>query len=154
VEPDFASQLIDRVGVLRQPAELDLLIFFARHPRTLMTSQQIAAFVGYGPQLTAESLEVLLGAGLITRSQKPPHAARFYVFAPAAGAEWIHEVFELATTRPGRLALRRALAARSPVPAATLPQPAGREVEARVPRPFLLRVSDRDALSGEQREEA
>ena len=154
MEHDSASQLVDRIGVLQQPAELDLLIFFARHPRALMTSEEIAALVGYRPQQTAEALEALLRAGLITRAQKPPHAPRLYEFAPAAGAEWIYEVFELAMTRPGRVALRRALAARLPVPAATLPQPAGHEVEARGRRPFLVRTSACDAEPGEQREEA
>jgi DNA-binding MarR family transcriptional regulator len=136
VDHDQARQLIDRISVLRQSSDLDLLIFFARHPRTLMASEQLAALTGYRLQQTADSLEVLLKAGLITRSQKAPSASRLYVFVPAAGAEWIHEIFTLATTRPGRVALRCALAARSQAPPGA---PAEKVPEVPGPRPVLVR---------------
>ena len=155
MEHDRAVELVARIGVLHQLSDLDLLIFFARHPRILIASEPLAALTGYGPQQTAESLEVLVNAGLITRSQKPPRTPSLYLFVPAAGAEWIHELFKLATTRTGRIALRRALAARSQAPRAALPDAAGIPVEARAPRRFLVTTSlPRSAPSGEQREEA
>ena len=139
MEHDRAGQLLDRIGVLGQPADLDLLIFFARHPRVLIATDRLAALTGYEPEQTAGSLDVLLNAGLITLAQKPSGAPRLYVFVPAAGAEWIHELFTIATTPPGRVALRRALAARSKPAAATRPKPAGRDREAARRRPFLVR---------------
>ena len=71
MEHDRAGQLVDRIGVLGQPADLDFLIFFARHPRILIATDRLAALTGYRPQQTADSLAVLLKAGLITGSQKP-----------------------------------------------------------------------------------
>jgi hypothetical protein len=76
-----ADRLLDRIGMLRHPCDLDLLLFVARHPRTLITSKQIAAWLGYELKQIADSLEVLLEGGLRTRRQNPTHAARMYVFA-------------------------------------------------------------------------
>lgn len=39
--------LLQSVGVLRHPCDLDLLLFFNRHPRALLTSERLAAYVGY-----------------------------------------------------------------------------------------------------------
>jgi len=38
-----ARRLVERIGVLRNACDLDLLLFFVRHPRALLTSEQIAA---------------------------------------------------------------------------------------------------------------
>jgi hypothetical protein len=73
-----ADRLLDRIGMLRHPCDLDLLLFVARHPRTLITSKQIAAWLGYELKQIADSLEVLLEGGLRTRRQNPTHAARRY----------------------------------------------------------------------------
>lgn len=40
--------LLDGVPTLRRACDLDLLLFFARRPVSLLTSEQLAAFVGYG----------------------------------------------------------------------------------------------------------
>lgn len=115
MDQDEARRLLDRIGVLRQPCDLDLLIFFARHPRSLLTSESLARFLGYGLKQIADSLEVLLAAGLITRVQVPTHAARLYVFAiddkdgGDGNGTWVHRLLEVASTRGGRLALRGAL---------------------------------------------
>jgi hypothetical protein len=116
MEQDQARNLLDHVGVLRHPCDLDLLVFFARHPRTLMTSEQLAALTGYGVQQTAESLDRLLKAELLTRTQNPTHAARMYVFAASTTDGWLPPLLEFGSTRRGRLAIRRVLA----------PPPAGR----------------------------
>lgn len=109
---DDARRLLDRIGVVRHACDLDLLIFFARHPRSLLASESLATFLGYDLKDIADSLEVLLAAGLLTRSQTPAHAARLYVFAIThadGNGHWLHSLLEMAQTRDGRLALRNAL---------------------------------------------
>lgn len=134
-----ARRLLDRIDVLRHPSDLDLLIFFARHPRSLLASEQLAAFLGYGVKDVAASLDLLLRAALITRTPNPSHSARLYVFSvDGPSSEWLPELLKLASTREGRLAiiweLRRRVSG------------AIRESEAPVPpdaaergRPFLVR---------------
>jgi hypothetical protein len=114
MERQEAHWLIARVGVLRHACDLDLLIFFVRHPRSLLTSEQLAAFVGCElPQLSA-SLDVLINAGLLTRTQNPTHAARLYVFRPdTTDHEWLPSFIQHASTRAGRIALKEALGRQS-----------------------------------------
>jgi|SRR5262245_12153809 len=107
---DFARRLVDRIDLLRNPCDLDLLVFFARHSRTLLASEQLAIFLGYEFTQVAASLDVLQRAGLITMSQNPLDTAHIYVFTPGdQGAGWLPELLHLASTREGRLALVRAL---------------------------------------------
>ena len=109
-----AGRLLDQHDVLRYPRDLDLLVFFARHPRTLLSSGQIAAFLGYGTNDIATSLELLLEAGFVTRTPHPRHAARMYVLAATPpGGEWLPALRQLAATREGRLALIREIRRRS-----------------------------------------
>ncbi len=113
-----ARRLLDRIRVLKHVCDLDLLVFFARHPRSLLASELLASFLGYDLKDIAASLDVLLGAGLLKRAQTPAHAARLYVFAlngahvgPDGG--WLPALLEMASTRQGRLALRETLRRRS-----------------------------------------
>jgi MarR family protein len=149
LEQDQARDLLDRVGVLRHPCDLDLLVFFARHPRTLMTSEQLAALTGYGVQQTAKSLDRLLKAELLTRTQNPRHAARMYVFAARTTDGSLAPLLELGSTRRGRLALRGVLA---PPPAGrtgVLITPAATDVPAaKHARPLLAR--QRSDAAGER----
>ena len=110
MEDDHIRRLLDRIGVVRDPCDLDLLLFFVRHPRALLSSDQIAAFLGYDVKQLGQSLDVLLAAELLTRTQHPTRAARMYVFA-AGGTDggWLASLVELASTREGRLAMRDAL---------------------------------------------
>lgn len=109
-----ALDLLDRVGVLRNRTDLDLLVFFAEHPSSLLAMDSLAGFVGCGHSQIAASIEVLLDAGLLQRRQTPAHAARLYVFEPdAAAGAWLPALLALSGTREGRLALREALVARS-----------------------------------------
>jgi hypothetical protein len=118
-----AVELLERVGVLRNRTDLDLLVFFAEHPSSLLAMDSLAGFVGCGHTQIAASLEVLLAAGLLQRRQTPAHAARLYVFEPDAAARaWLPALLTLSGTREGRLALREALVARAGESA-----PAGRE---------------------------
>lgn len=111
---DDAGPLLDQLDVLRHPSDLDLLIFFARHPRALLASEHLARFLGYGAKEIAASVDLLLEAGFLTRTPNPKHAARMYVFAPVApGGDWLLAVLQRASTRNGRLALMSALRRRS-----------------------------------------
>ena len=112
---DDAGRLLDQVDVLRHPSDLDLLVFFARHPRTLLSSEHIAAFLGYGVKEIAASLELLLEARFLTRTPHPRHAARMYVLAVTPpGDGWLRALTRLASTRDGRLALISELRHRFP----------------------------------------
>lgn len=105
-----ARSLLDRIGVLRHPCDLDLLLFFARHPRTLLTSEQLAVWLGYEFNQIADSLEVLMVARLLTRTQNPTCEARMYVFdTDGPNVNWLHVLLESGSTRDGRLALIEAL---------------------------------------------
>ena len=107
--------LLDRIEVIRLPCDLDLLLFFVRHPRALLTSEQIAAFLGYGLKDIAKSLDVLLAAGLLRRRQNPSHSAAMYIFLVNDTADgWLPPLLRLASMRAGRLGLRKALAHLAP----------------------------------------
>ena len=104
---ELARRLVDRPGVLHHLCDLDLLVFFVRHPRTLMSSEQLAGFLGYGLQQMSDSLDNLLGARLLTRTPEPAHAARMYVFSPpGTDAGWLTDLIRLAATQDGRMVLR------------------------------------------------
>lgn len=110
MKPDNAQRLLDRIGVLRHPCDLDLLIFFARHPRTLLASEQLAVLLGYEFTQLAASLDLLVGPGLVTRTANPAYHAQMYVFAAGdSSVGWLPELLQVASTREGRLAMLQAL---------------------------------------------
>jgi hypothetical protein len=95
---------------VRNACDLDLLVFLHRHPRTLLTSEQLAAFVGYDIKEIAESLETFIEAGLLERTQNPMHAARMYLLVldePPNGG--IRDLLKLGSTRSGRQGVLRVL---------------------------------------------
>lgn len=108
---DDANRLLDRIEILGNPCDLDVLVFFARHPRTLLSNNQLAVLLGCEFTQIAASLDVLQRAGLITVSENPIDVAQAYVFVTIAdqGAGWLPDLLQLASTREGRLALVRAL---------------------------------------------
>lgn len=111
---DDAQTLLGRIEALRHPCDLDLLIFFVKHPHTLMASEQLATFMGYDIKQLAQSLDVLLEAGLVTRSQTRAQVARMYELAGGGiHGGWLPSLVSLASTRAGRLALIRAMKKRS-----------------------------------------
>jgi hypothetical protein len=111
---DDAATLLDRIGVLRRPSDLDLLIFFARHPRALLSSEHLAAFLGYRAKDIAASLDLLVDGGFVSRTPHPKQTARLYVIATdSSHGDWLPALRLLAATRQGRLALIRALRRRS-----------------------------------------
>lgn len=109
MEHEKVHRLLDRIAVLRHSSDLDLLLFFVRHPRALLSSDQIAALLGYPVNRLGDSLDVLVTADLLLRTQRPNGVARLYVFADRVAADWLPALVGLASTRAGRLALRNAL---------------------------------------------
>ena len=107
---DDARTLLNHIPALQRPCDLDLLVFFARHWRALLSSEHLARLLGYPPQEIARSRDVLVAAGLLTREQDPTRAERMYVFEAAGiNGEVLPAILTLASTPGGRLTLRRAL---------------------------------------------
>jgi hypothetical protein len=110
---DQARALLNGIPTLRSPCDLDLLVFFAKHSRTLLSSEQLARLLGYEIKEISRSLDVLVTAGYLTRSQKQHRVgpARMYVFSTEAmdGGPLLAMV-RLASSPEGRMALRLALA--------------------------------------------
>lgn len=95
--------LLDRIRGIQHACDLDLLLFFSRHPRVLLTREQLVAYIGYDRDQVAKSLDRLIEAGLLTRSQNPAHAARLYVLGNGGllgGA--LDSLLKIAATREGR----------------------------------------------------
>ena len=114
MDAEDSIRLLERLGVLSHPCDLDLLLFFLKHPTCLLRSETLQAFLGYEAKVMADSLDSLLGAGLLTCAQTPAHAARLYALAANADThDWLPTILKAASTRAGRLALRRALAGRT-----------------------------------------
>ena len=84
------------------PCDLDLLLFLNRHPRAIMSSEQLAAFVGYDLAQVAQSLDALEAAGVLRRSLNPTHVGRLYTFTTDGGASWLPSIVRSASTPEGR----------------------------------------------------
>lgn len=140
---DDAQILIERIAALRHPCDLDLLVFFVKHPHTLMASEQLATFMGYDINRVACSLDVLLEAGLITRSQNRAQVARLYVLATGGvHGGWLPALAKAASTPAGRLAMIEVLKRRSPHGSETRTAAVQTRIRAREPRPFLVQSKD------------
>ena len=104
------ERLLAEAPLVRNSCDLDLLLFLHRHPRTLLTSEQIAAFVGYSMNQIADSLDTFIASGLLGRIQNAKHAARMYFLKldgpPGHGPK---RLLELASTRLGRQSIIRTL---------------------------------------------
>ncbi|HEY7388595.1 MAG TPA: hypothetical protein VH640_08805 [Bryobacteraceae bacterium] len=90
--------------------ELDLLVFLYRHPRTLLTNEQLAILVGYDMTQIARVIETFIEAGILERTQNSMHAVRMYLLqleGPQKGG--LTALIELASTREGRKCILQAL---------------------------------------------
>ena len=107
--------LLGRTPEIRSPCDLDLLVFLYRHPRSFLTSEMVAAFVGYDIKEIAKSLDTFIDAGLLERTQNPMHAARLYLLL-LDGPEGValRALLKLASTREGRQNIVRILARTDP----------------------------------------
>jgi hypothetical protein len=115
VESREIERLLD-AGALKHPCDLDLLLFFRRHPDSLITSEQLARFVGHDLRQVGRSLDALVEHAFVLRSQNPTHWARQYRLAPIVDGEWLHRVLRVADTFNGRRELRRLLRDRASPP--------------------------------------
>ena len=116
--PRRIEDLLDRIGCLKHPCDLDLLLFFHRHPRAYLISESLAQYVGYDLPQVEQSLEALINAGLLRKSPDSTHPARVYVLARGSAlGGWLSSLLRSAATRKGRLAVIHALRQRpSPGP--------------------------------------
>ena len=117
--PRRIADLLDRIGCLQHPCDLDLLLFFHRHPRAFLISERLAQYVGYDLRQVEQSLEALINAGLLRRSAPSTEPAQLYVLARGSRrGGWLSTLLRSASTREGRLAVIHALKQRpSPGPA-------------------------------------
>lgn len=84
--PDIVAE---QIGPLRNPCDLEVLLFFSRHSRSLLTSGKLAEYVGYDAKQVGSSLDRLVAAGVLTRSQNATHEARLYVLVPSPLPPWL-----------------------------------------------------------------
>jgi hypothetical protein len=106
-------RLIEGAG-LRSPCDLDLLLFFVRHPRVVLGSDQLASYVGYEIQHVERALHLLLGGRLLKRTLNQGATGRMYVLAVDDAAAWVEPVRRLCATPDGRHALRTLLREQRP----------------------------------------
>ena len=113
--PNRTEDLLGRIGCLRHPCDLDLLLFFNRHPRAFLISERLAQYVGYDLPQVDKSLETLIAAGLLRRSPDSTHPARLYVLSRRSTlGGWLSSLLRIAATREGRLTVMHALKERRP----------------------------------------
>lgn len=105
-------ELLERINSVQDQTDVDLLLFFFRHPNALLTVEFLAAAVGHHRAQVEESLEGLIDAGLIQRVKGRTVAAHSFLFRPAA-QESVVALLQIASSRPGRLALLEALQQRA-----------------------------------------
>jgi hypothetical protein len=122
-----AVQLVDAAG-LRDACDLDLLLFFSRHPRVVLSSEQLAAYVGYDLAQVARALDLLLGAGLLKRTLNQGAPGRMYVLEIDHAEEWLELLQRVCATPDGRNALRVLLRQRRPRVEAANDDPSNRRV--------------------------
>jgi hypothetical protein len=108
-------RLIEVAG-LRRPCDLDLLLFFSRHPRVVLSSEQLALYVGYDLPEVARALDLLLGAGLLKRTLHRGAPGRMYVLEVDRAEEWLELLRRVCATPDGRNALKTLLRERRPPP--------------------------------------
>ena len=108
--PKRIGDLLHRIGCLRHPCDLDLLLFFYRHPRAFLVSERLAEYVGYDLPQVEQSLDTLITARLLRRSANSTHPAQLYVLTPGSTlGGWLSSLLGIAATREGRLAVLDAL---------------------------------------------
>src|SRR3989441_11112693 len=101
------GDLLDRIECLRHPCDLDLLLFFSRHPRAYLITERLAEYVGYELPQVAQSLETVITAGLLRRSPDSTHPPRLYVLTPGStrGGGGLRSPPNAATPKSPRAAL-------------------------------------------------
>jgi DNA-binding IclR family transcriptional regulator len=113
--PKRIGDLLDRIGCLGHACDLDLLLFFYRHPQAFLKSERLAKYVGYDLSQVERSLETLMTAGLLRQSPDSTRPARLYVLTRSSGTlgVWLLSLLRIAATPEGRLAVIHALKQRA-----------------------------------------
>ena len=101
----MALRLVDAAG-LRDACDLDLLLFFSRHPRVVLSSEQLAAYVGYELPQVARALDRLLGAGFLKRLLNHGTPGRMYVLEVDHVEDWLEPLRHVCAIPDGRNALK------------------------------------------------
>jgi hypothetical protein len=91
---------------LRDACDLDLLLFFSRHPRVVLSSEQLAGYVGYELPEVARALDRALGAGLLKRTLNQGAPGRMYALEIDHAEEWLESLRRVCATPEGRNALK------------------------------------------------
>lgn len=107
----MARRLLACTPVIQTVCDLDVLMFLHRHSRALLTTEQLAGFVGYRLTDIVKSLDAFIGTGLLDRTAQPSsHAARLFILVRTeARGDDVRALLELASTRKGRECIREAL---------------------------------------------
>jgi len=84
----------------------DLLRYFQRHPTVYVTTDQLAACVGYAPDHIEAGILTLTRAGLLVQRRQPGLTAALYRLVAEA---WLSELVRAASSASGRRQLRRVL---------------------------------------------
>ena len=116
MKPKRIGDLLDRIGCLGHPCDLDLLLFFYRHPLAYLQRERLADYVGYDLPQVERSLETLMTAGLLQNSEESTRPARLYVLTRRSSSTlggWLASLLRIAATREGRLAVIHALKQRT-----------------------------------------
>ena len=108
--PGAAQVLLE---LLDSPCDLDVLIFAQRHPRALLTVDDIARAVGRDADAVRASVETLTVAGLIacmkTRRPDRDAAVVFYEFTPGTWDALLPALCWVTASADGRRVLRQVL---------------------------------------------
>ena len=93
------------------------MLFFSRHPRTLLTNDCLCAAVGYGRERIAQSLDGLIAGGLLKQIRGPSNTANLYVLErDGLSHETLGCLLEFALKRDGRACVMRLLVSASDRP--------------------------------------
>ena len=113
MDTDELGSLLDSIGTIRHACDLDLLLFFNRHPRALLTVEQLVIRLGYEPQRVAKSIEAMTAAGLLTQFAASSRATRLYILeVRGVQGGYLSSLAKIAASRAGRQEAIRRLASR------------------------------------------
>jgi hypothetical protein len=105
--PELLLKLLD------SPCDLDVLTFAQRHPRALLTIDDIARAVGRDADAVRVSIEALTVAGLVApvkiRCEAPDVGVLFYEFSPGSWDAILAALCWVTASAEGRRVLRDAL---------------------------------------------
>lgn len=102
--------LLNELGGIQHKCDVDLLLFFYRHPRALLTAESLVSYLGHDHDRVAKSLDGLIVAGLLTRSQIPSRSVRLYELNldGRAGSQ-LASLLKISATSQGRKEVMRLL---------------------------------------------